>query len=151
MDLTQNKGETPILHVKESHLDRAIPHFKLSQGMFRSLAVIIYLQYLISIEKPATIIIDDLCEGLDYDRATKLGKLVFSKCQDSDIQLIATSNDSFLMEVVDIKYWNILIREGKKVTGINSKSHPEIIENFRFTGLSNFDFFSSNFLNSQLV
>jgi predicted ATPase len=143
-----DRGDTPILYVKEKGVNKAIPHFKLSQGMFRTLAVIIYVQYLISRKKPATIIIDDLCEGLDYERATKLGKMLFEKCIDSEIQLIATSNDSFLMEVVDLKYWNVLTREGKQVKGINSISNPQLVENFRFTGLSNFDFFSSNFLNS---
>lgn len=138
-----------IIHVKEAGIEKAIPHFKLSQGMFRSLSVIIFIQYLISRKKPATIIIDDLCEGLDFERATKLGKLVFAKCQNNDIQLIATSNDSFLMEVVDLKYWNLLIRDGKTVRGINANSHPKIIEDFRFTGLSNFDFFSSDFLIAQ--
>jgi predicted ATPase len=151
-DITiQDKGELSIIYVKENGIDKAIPHFKLSQGMFRALAVIVYIQYLISRKGPATIIIDDLCEGLDYERATKLGELIFSKCLKNEIQLIATSNDSFLMEVVDLKYWNVLTRNGKQVSGINSKSNPNIIENFRFTGLSNFDFFSSNFLKSQVI
>jgi len=115
--------------------------------MFRALAVIVYVQYLISRKKPSTIIIDDLCEGLDFERATKLGKLIFDKCLENDIQLIATSNDSFLMEVVDLKYWNILTRTGKKVSGFNSKTNSESFENFKFTGLSNFDFFSSDYIN----
>lgn len=147
----QDKGEITIIYVKEKGIEKAIPHFKLSQGMFRALAVIVYIQYLTSRKQPATIIIDDLCEGLDYERATKLGELIFNKCLKSEIQLVATSNDSFLMEVVDLKYWNVLTREGKQVSGINSKSNPEIFENFKFTGLSNFDFFSSNFLKSQVV
>lgn len=147
----QDRGEIAIIFVKENGIDRAIPHFKLSQGMFRALAVIVYVQYLISRKRPATIIIDDLCEGLDYERATKLGELIFNKCLKNEIQLIATSNDSFLMEVVDLSYWNVLIREGKQVTGINPKSNPDVFENFKFTGLSNFDFFSSSFLQSQGV
>ena len=145
----QDKGEITIIYVKEEGIDKPIPHFKLSQGMFRALAVIVYIQYLISRKRPATIIIDDLCEGLDYERATKLGRLIFDKCLTNEIQLIATSNDSFLMEVVELKYWNVLTREGKQVEGLNSISRPEVFEDFKFTGLSNFDFFSSNFLKSQ--
>ncbi|WP_298145830.1 ATP-binding protein [Flavobacterium sp.] len=149
-DITiQDKTELTIIFVKEDGISKSIPHFKLSQGMFRALAVIVYVQYLLSRKRPATIIIDDLCEGLDYERATNLGKLIFSKCLNNDIQLIATSNDSFLMEVVDLKYWNILMREGTKVKSINSKSDAEAFENFKFTGLSNFDFFSSNYLMSK--
>jgi predicted ATPase len=147
----QDKGELTIINVKEESIYKPIPHFKLSQGMFRALAVIVYIQYLIKRKRPATIIIDDLCEGLDYERATKLGELIFNKCLTNEIQLIATSNDSFMMEVVDLKYWNVLTREGKQVEGLNSISRPEIFEKFKFTGLSNFDFFSSNFLKSQGV
>lgn len=145
------RGEYSSINVKEKGIDKFIPHYKLSQGMFRALAVIVYIQYLTSRKRPATIIIDDLCEGLDYERATKLGKLIFNKCLENDIQLIATSNDSFLMEVVDLKYWNVLTREGKKVKGINTKFNAEIFEDFRFTGLSNFDFFSSNYIKSKEI
>jgi AAA15 family ATPase/GTPase len=149
-DITaQDKAESVVIFVKEAGIDKVIPHFKLSQGMFRALAIIVYLQYLVSRKKPVTVIIDDLCEGLDYERAVKLGELVFDKCKNNDIQLIATSNDSFLMDVVDLKNWNLLVREGKQVSGINYKTNPEIIENFKFTGLSNFDFFSSSFIQSQ--
>jgi len=115
-------------------------------GMFRALALIVYMQYLTSRKKPATIIIDDLCEGLDYERATKLGKLLFETALEGDIQLIATSNDNFLMEVIDLKYLNVLFRDGKKVHGINAQSNPELFEEFKFTGLSNFDFFASNYI-----
>ena len=131
-----------ILEIMEEGVNQPIWHTLLSQGMFRALALIIYIQYLISRKKPATIIIDDLCEGLDYERATKLGKLLFAKALEGDIQLIATSNDSFLMEVVDLKYWNVLTRNGKTVKGLNVHSNPQIFEAFKFTGLSNFDLFS---------
>ena len=139
----------PLIFVKETSLAKALPHYKLSQGMFRSLALIIFLEYLTETQKPQTVIIDDLGEGLDYDKATSLGKFVFQKCTDARIQLIATSNDSFLMDVVDIENWNVLYRDGKTVRAINNQNHPELIERFHFTGLSNFDFFSSNFLQKQ--
>jgi hypothetical protein len=108
--------------------------------------VIIYVEYLISRKRPASIIIDDLCEGLDYDRATRLGRLIFDKCIDRQIQLIATSNDSFLMDAIDIEYWTILTRQGKTVEAMNRMTNSEIFDRFRFTGLSNFDFFSSDYI-----
>jgi AAA15 family ATPase/GTPase len=145
----QEKGQYSTINVKEEGIRKTLPHYKLSQGMFRALAVIVYVQYLISRKSPATIIIDDLCEGLDYERATKLGELIFEKCLSSNIQLIATSNDNFLMEVVDLKYWNILTRTGKKVSGLNAQSNPEIFNDFKFTGLSNFDFFSSDYIKTK--
>ncbi|WP_027003807.1 ATP-binding protein [Hugenholtzia roseola] len=142
----QDKVEYAILYVKEQNLTKALPHYKLSQGMFRALAILVYVEYLISRKKPALITIDDFCEGLDYERAKKLGSLVFSKCENTDIQLVVTSNDSFLMNEIDIKYWNILKRNGKKITCLNQKNSPHIFRKFRLTGLSNFDLFSSDFL-----
>ncbi|MGB0838547.1 MAG: ATP-binding protein [Chitinophagales bacterium] len=144
----KHKNTSPILFVKEKGISKRIPHPNLSQGMFRALAMTIYLQYLINRQEPATIIIDDLCEGLDYERSMKLGKFLFKTALAHNIQLIATSNDNFLMEVASLKYLNVLIREGKKVRGINIHSHPQVFEDFKFTGLSNFDFFSSSYLNS---
>ena len=135
-----------LLSVQETDLDKKIPHFKLSQGMFRTLAVIIYLEYLISRKRPATVVIDDFGEGLDFARSTKLAELVFQKCEKHGVQLVVTSNDSFLMDVVDLKYWNVLRRKGKVVSGLNWKNNQALFEDFRFTGLSNFDFFSSNFV-----
>lgn len=119
---------------------------ELSKGMFRTLYLLIYLEYLSNTQKPATLLIDDLCEGLDYERSTKLGKIVFDFCEKNDIQLIASSNDSFLMDVVDLKYWNIITREGSKLTAINQARYPELFEDFRFTGLSNFDLLSSDYI-----
>ncbi len=142
---TQTRGET-ILYIHEQGLQKPIPHFRISQGMFRSLALIIYLEYLTCRKKPVTVLIDDLCEGLDYNRATKLGKLVFDICERGNIQLIATSNDTHLMDVIDIEHWNILRRTDKKVSAISVHSHPDLFEDFRFTGLSNADFFASDFI-----
>lgn len=138
--------EYSVLFVKEKDLLKALPHNKLSQGMFRTLAILVYVEYLLSRKKPSMIIIDDFCEGLDYDRAKKLGSLVFEKCENTDIQLVVTSNDSFLMDTIDIKYWNILQRNGKIITCINQQNSPELFRKFRTTGLSNFDLFSSDFL-----
>ena len=122
----------------------------LSQGMTRTLCLIIYLEFLISRKNPATIVIDDFGEGLDYIRAKALGKLAFQKCTNKGIQLIATTNDSFLMDTIDISNWNILKRDGKIVTSFNKQNHPKLFENFKFTGLSNFDFFSSDYIDSHL-
>lgn len=131
---------------KERGVDVPLFDLNLSKGMFRTLYLLIYLEYVAKSGKPATLLIDDLCEGLDYDRSTKLGKYVFDYCSENDIQLIATSNDSFLMDVVDLNYWSILQREGSKVSAINHENHPELFEDFSFTGLSNFDLLSSDFI-----
>jgi AAA15 family ATPase/GTPase len=132
--------------IKEKNINNLIPYYHLSQGLFRTLYVLVYFEFLITQKQPVTIVIDDLCEGLDYERATKLGELLFEKCLNTNVQLIATSNDSFLMDVVDLKYWNVLQRKGKIVTAINNQNHADLFKKFKFTGLSNFDFFASDFI-----
>lgn len=92
------------------------------------------------------LVIDDMGEGLDYMRSTKLGKIMYDFCEKNHIQLIATSNDSFLMDAVDLQCWNILQREGNRVYSISALNSPALFEKFRRTGLSNFDILSSNFL-----
>jgi ABC-type Na+ transport system ATPase subunit NatA len=138
------------LQVKEAGIENIIDEDELSQGMLRSIYLTIFTRFLISGKKTSTIIIDDLCEGLDYDRATKLGRMIFSLCQENNIQLIAASNDMFLMDVVELEYWNVLQREGSVVTALNEKNSPDLFESFKFTGLSNFDFFSSDFIPQKI-
>lgn len=118
----------------------------MSKGMFRALYLLIYAQYMSVREYPSLLLIDDLCEGLDYDRSTKLGKILFDFCIEHHIQLIASSNDTFLMDVVDLKYWNILQREGSEVSSIDIIKNSDLFNDFLFTGLSNFDFFSSDYI-----
>lgn len=140
------KGDFKKLFFYEKEVSRTLLDFQLSKGMFRTLHLLIYMEYLAYRNSPSLLLIDDVCEGLDYARSTKLGKLLFDFCFEHNIQLIASSNDSFLMDVVDLKYWNILKRNGSVVTSINMDNNRELFENFGFTGLSNFDFFSSDYI-----
>lgn len=136
-----------ILHITESGVKDYLWEASISQGMQRTLFLIIFINYLsLNKENTKIIAIDDFCEGLDYDRSIKLGKYLYKFCIENNIQLITTSNDSFLMDVVDLKYWNILQRKGDKVNAINIYNSPELFEDFEFTGLSNFDLFSSDFI-----
>ncbi len=150
IDVEKDNSKTlPTIYIWEQGVGK-LTHYELSQGLLRTLSILIYLEYLLYKEKPTTILIDDLCEGLDYKRAIRLGKLIFEKCNDSNIQLIATSNDNFLMDAVDIKHWNLLTRDGSIVHAINYETSPELFDKFRLTGLSNFDFFASDYLKQQV-
>ncbi len=135
-----------IIMVKEENVNKFLPLETLSSGMLRTIVLLILIEQLISLKSPALLAIDDLGEGLDYSRATKVGKLLFDICQKKHIQLIATSNEEFMMNIVDINKWNILVRKGDVVKSITSSLCPEEFENFKFMGLNNFDFFTSDFL-----
>lgn len=141
-------GSEKKVYVKEAGLKLPLFDMNMSKGMFRALYVIAYLLYFKrnKLGQPAMLLVDDLCEGLDYNRSTKLGKLCYTLCEELGIQLMASSNDSFLMDVVDLKYWNILHREGSKVEVINASNNAELFDHFESTGLTNFDLFSSDFI-----
>lgn len=135
-----------VLYIKEKNLKFDLDQSRLSQGMFRALALIVFIHYLLAQSDLQTIIVDDLGEGLDYERATKLGEVIFRKLEALDIQFIASSNDSFLMDVVNIRYWNILVRKMNIVKVYNYQNSKDKFDNFRYSGLSNFDLFSSDYL-----
>jgi len=144
----QNKYE---LHIREADLRNALQINQLSQGMLRAVYLVINVLHYTSIWDDPFFFIDDITEGLDYARAKKLGKWVFDTCQERGAQLIATTNDSFLMKVIDIEHWNILNRKGDEIQCLNYENSKEVFDEFAFTGLSNFDLFSSNFLDKHNV
>ena len=125
--------------------------FDLSNGMFRVFCVLLYMIYCSTLADARCLVIDDMGEGLDYMRSTKLGKIMFDYCDKNHIQLIATSNDSFLMDAVNLHYWNILQRNGNRVHGVNCTNSPLLFEKFQRTGLSNFDILSSNFIVNNTI
>ena len=143
---TEQENGKEVLYIKEKRLKYRLRQNRLSQGMFRALALLVFVHYLMNKSKVKTIIVDDLCEGLDYERATKLGELLFEELENTNIQFIASSNDNFLMDVVNIKYWNILVRDANTVRVYNYQNSQDKFDNFKFSGLSNFDLFSSDYL-----
>ena len=87
------------------------------------------------------------CLGLDYSKSTGVGRLLFDICREHGMQLMATSNEEFMMNIVDIGEWNILVRKDQTVKSLNAANHPELFDEFRFSGLDNFDLFTSDVLN----
>ena len=134
--------EVLLTTIKEKDLKCEIDQTQMSQGMFRAIALIIIMQQLIRLNRSCTVIIDDIGEGLDYKRSTKLIKLLVSKMVNSNIQLIVTSNHRFMINAIDLKYLNILDRVGHKVKSYNYQNSKQLFEDFKFTGLNNFDLFT---------
>lgn len=142
----QRENGSKMLHIYEKGIENPMTPFELSNGMFRVFCVLLYMLYCSTLADARCLIIDDMGEGLDYMRSTRLGKIMFNYCEENHIQLLATSNDSFLMDAIDLQYWNILQRKGGRVYSLNNKNSKELFERFVRTGLSNFDILSSNFI-----
>lgn len=124
---------------------------EMSDGMFRALSLIIHYNYYQLTKQGLTVLVDDIGEGLDYARSTKLIKLLIEKSIDSNIQLIMSSNDKFVLNNTDLRYWQVVNRTGNQVKIYNYNNSKEKFENFKFTGLNNFDFYISDFCNEDFL
>jgi hypothetical protein len=142
--------EDYILQVFES--DRNIPVIQtdMSRGMFRALSVIIHLTYHVLMKTSVTFIIDDIGEGLDFDRSSRLIKLLIETAEKNDnIQLIMTTNDRFVMNNVPLEYWQVIQRKGSECQVFNCRNEEEKFNEFKYMGLNNFDFLATDYLNSE--
>jgi hypothetical protein len=100
-------------------------------------------------KKSTCILIDDIGEGLDFDRSCRLIDLLRKKAKESNIQLILSTNDRFVMNRVPLEEWSVLQRRGSHVRVRNYENSRELFEEFKFTGLSNFSLLEMDFLNGQ--
>ena len=90
-----------------------IPLFSsyMSNGMLRVFYILTYMAYVATVEGAKTFLVDDLGEGLDYSRSSKLSKIMFDYCEAHDIQLIVTSNDNFLMNAISLDNWSVRVKK----------------------------------------
>ncbi len=142
-------GELVGIAAKERDLPCATDQHCMSQGMFRTLSLLIQLNYALLRQKPGCVLVDDIGEGLDFERSCLLIDLLRSKAGESDVQMILSTNDRFVMNKVPLEEWLILQRTGNHVRVRNYENSKEIFDEFKFTGLSNFDFFATDFLNVE--
>jgi len=113
--------------------------------MFRALSLIIQVNYSLLAGKPSCILIDDIGEGLDFERSSELIKILIEKAKSGAVQIIMTTNDRFVMNGVPLEYWSVIDRQAGLVKLHNIQNSKDIFEEFKFTGLNNFDFFSTGF------
>ena len=151
MTTVKANSEMKFVAVSERYVKANVMDFQLSSGMMRVLYILCFLEYVKHGVRHSLLLIDDLGEGLDYNRASLLGKRVFEECDNEHLQMIASSNDSFMMDVVEISKWQIVRRKNSKLEVLNQTNTPKLFEAFRLTGLSNFDLFSSDFIDNYLA
>lgn len=138
-------GELVGLYIKEKDLPAVTDQFSMSQGMFRALSLLIQVNYSQMTGKSTCILIDDIGEGLDFDRSCRLIDLVRERTKASNIQLILSTNDRFVMNRVPLEEWSVLQREANHVRVMNYGNSKQIFEEFKFMGLSNFSFLEMDF------
>lgn len=135
-----------FLYIHEEDLTDVTEQSEISQGMFRALSLFIHINYSLLASKPSCIVIDDIGEGLDYQRSSSIIKILIEKAETGLVQLIMTTNDEFIMNGVPIEYWSLIERTPGSAKLHNIYNSREKIEEFKFIGLNNFDLFTSEFL-----
>jgi hypothetical protein len=91
--IVESTPEIVGLFVKEKSLPGITDHMSLSQGLFRALALFIHVNYVEFKKSAGCILIDDIGEGLDFERASLLIKTLRNKASKSNLQVILTTND----------------------------------------------------------
>jgi hypothetical protein len=139
-----------MIYAGEKDSKMAITQQLMSQGMFRAFSLLTQLTYNILSNSSSTILIDDIGEGLDFDRSSKLIKLLIEIAEKNDaIQLIMSTNDRFVMNNVPLEYWQVIQRKGGECQVFNYRNSKKKFDDFEYTGLNNFDFLRTDFINSS--
>lgn len=136
------------MYVKEKGLNIETEQYDMSQGMFRVLSIVTQLCYAELSNAPTLILVDDIGEGLDFERSCRLVKLLIEKAKRSGVQLLMSTNDRFVMNAVPLEHWCVIQRTGGICKFYNYRNSRQKFEDFKFTGMNNFDFFATDFLNS---
>ncbi len=139
-----------FITLKEEGLVLPLFSNSISNGMLRTFYILTYLAYISSVVGAKTLLIDDLGEGLDFSRSSRLSKMMFDYCEQKGIQLIVTSNDNFLMNAIDLSHWIILRRDKSVVSSLSNQTHPDMFFKFKKMGLNNFDMLSTDYIDRFL-
>ncbi|MDR0730720.1 MAG: AAA family ATPase [Treponema sp.] len=148
----QLNDDTSVYMLSVDETDRSASLFQsqMSQGMFRALSLIIQIVYNTLKGLSTTMLIDDIGEGLDFDRSSRLIKLLIDIAEKNDnIQLIMSTNDRFVMNVVSLQYWQVIQRNGGECRVFNYRNSREKFDEFEYMGLNNFDFLATDYINSE--
>jgi energy-coupling factor transporter ATP-binding protein EcfA2 len=136
------------MYVKETDLPGITDQISMSQGQYRVMALLIYVNFFALRKSASCILIDDIGEGLDFERSCLLIDLLRQKADSTQTQVVFTSNDRFVMNKVPLEEWSVLERRSNRVTVRNYANSKSIFEDFKFTGLSNFSFLEMDIINN---
>lgn len=142
-------GPVQGLFAQECDINGRTWQNKMSQGMFRALSLIIQTVYAELTSASGCVIIDDIGEGLDHDRSTKLIQVLMDRAKKSKVQLIMATNDRFVMNAVPLEAWSCLRRTSGGCEVLNYENSKDLFDEFRLTGLNNFDFLATKFFSTE--
>ena len=141
--------EVLAIGVREQGVSGIVDQGEMSQGMFRALSILIQVNYSQMAQRANCILIDDIGEGLDFERSALLIQLLRRKAKESAFQLVMSTNDQFVMNHVPLEEWSVLERDGCHIRVRNHENSKAAFEYFRFVGMSNFSFFEMDFVNGK--
>jgi energy-coupling factor transporter ATP-binding protein EcfA2 len=145
MGVGSNAVTPPVaIWVKERDLQCNTEQNHMSLGMFRALSAVIRMNLSQFTNAPSAVFLDDVGEGIDFERSVGLIKILIEKAENGGFQLFMTSNDRFVMNEVPLKYWNVIIRTGSLVKLKNYENSRDEFDKFEKLGLNNFDYFVAN-------
>src|SRR5690606_5922196 len=113
------------------------------------LAVVIEINYILERNNSGCVLIDDIGEGLDYERSSSLIELIIDRISGTGKQVIMTTNDRFVMNNIPLDYWQIMDRSSHRVKIYNQADSGKVFEEFAYIGLSNFDCFKSKYFKNS--
>lgn len=134
------------ISVRQQDLRCYVDQLSMSQGMFRSLSIIAQVNYYIMSGKASCFLVDDIGDGLDFERSCILVDILRTRVGGSGCQLIMTTNNRFVMNRVPLEEWSILERKGHVVRALNYRNSAPLFDRFKITGLSNFELLATDFL-----
>lgn len=118
---------------------------EMSQGMFRALALFVLIVNAAWRDLSVCILVDDIGEGLDHERSKAFIDLIVKRIYNTQIQYFMSSNDRYVMNNIHLKYWTIVERQNEKSVFYNRINSQKNFDDFKYTGLNNFDFYTTDF------
>lgn len=142
-------AKVALMSISEADLPGPLMHTEISQGMYRTLSLLVRIEVLTRLKQLSLIMIDDIGEGLDFERSSRFIKLLMELGKTRQLQIALSTNDRFVMNEVPLEYWQILCRQGTTVSVVNQRNSKRKFDEFSRFGLSNFDFFAQDFFVNQ--
>jgi predicted ATPase len=145
LSVAQPENAAARIEVRQAGRSARTPLRKLSQAQQRTLTLLTYVTLLESNKTAGTLLVDDFAEGLDFESAGRLTTLVLKIAAAAPLQFIIATNDRYVMNLVPLEFWTVLVDDTKGTRVFNYLNSKQKFDDFKFTGLSNFDFFSMDF------